>query len=201
MREILIASNNAHKFEEISAILAHLPLKLIMPNELGIEIDVPEVGANYYENALIKAKAFHQASNLPVLADDSGLEVTALDFQPGIHSHRFSPDPQASDHDRCLYLLSRLAQFPKPWKASFNCVAVFYRSTEVVESFQGVIKGEIIEDFRGENGFGYDPIVWIKEQNQTMAELDPEVKNQISHRARAFSNLTTLFEWSLGQAA
>ncbi len=197
MKDVLIASNNTHKWNEISAILKDLPINLVRPADLGIEIDVAETGSNYYENALIKAKAFYEASGLPILADDSGLELEALDFQPGIHSHRFSPDPQANDHDRCVYLLSRLAKFPKPWKASFNCVAVFFLSPDIFESFHGRIKGEVIDTFKGQNGFGYDPIFWIKEQNQTMAELDTEVKNQISHRGRAFLNLDLLKQWSL----
>lgn len=92
MKTVLIASNNNHKFEEISAILAHLPIRLIKPSELGLSLDVAETGQNYYQNALLKAEAFYQASGLPVLSDDSGLEVEALGGEPGLHSHRYSPN-------------------------------------------------------------------------------------------------------------
>lgn len=199
MKEILIASNNDHKFQEISAILTHLPIRLITPLELGLKLNPDENGSTYYENALLKARAFFQVSGIPVLADDSGLEVEALGGEPGLHSRRFSPKPDATDNDRCLYLLSRLENMPKPWVAAFHCHAVFFVSPELFGDNHGSISGQIIERFHGYHGFGYDPIFWIPQEGKTMAELDTNRKNQISHRARAFSNFTLLQRWALGQ--
>jgi XTP/dITP diphosphohydrolase len=199
MKEILIASNNDHKFQEISAILTHLPIKLIKPLELGLKLNPAEDGSTYYENSILKASAFYQASGIPVLADDSGLEVEALGGEPGLHSHRFSPKPGATDYDRCLYLLSKLEDKPRPWLAAFHCHAVLYISPDLVGDNHGTISGQIIKEFRGSNGFGYDPIFWIPTEEKTMAELDANRKNQISHRARAFSNFTLLQRWALGQ--
>jgi len=199
MKELMIASNNEHKFQEISAILAHLPIRLIKPVELGLILNPLEDGSTYYENALLKARAFHEASGIPVLADDSGLEVEALGGGPGLHSHRFSPKPGATDHDRCLYLLSKLENKPKPWLAAFHCHAVFYLSPDLFGDNHGSISGEIIGEFHGSNGFGYDPIFWIPQESKTMAELDSKRKNQISHRTNAFSNFEFLQRWALGK--
>lgn len=199
MKEILIASNNDHKFQEISAILEHLPIKLIKPSDLGLSLIPPENGSTYYENALIKAKAFHEASAIPVLADDSGLEVELLGGEPGLHSHRYAPKPGATDHDRCLYLLSKLEGKSKPWLAAFHCHAVLYVHPTLVGNNHGMIAGEVIEEFHGTNGFGYDPIFWIPGEGKTMAELDTERKNQISHRANAFSTFELLKQWILDE--
>ena len=199
MKTVLIASNNNHKFEEISAILAQLPIRLIKPSELGLSLDVAETGQNYYQNALLKAEAFHKASGLPVLSDDSGLEVEALGGEPGLHSHRYSPKPGATDQDRCVYLLSKLSGKPKPWSATFHCHAVFYVRPDLVGDSHGMVDGEVIDEFRGSNGFGYDPIFWIPEEQKTTAELNSEQKNKISHRGRAFTRLDLLRQWSAGE--
>lgn len=199
MKEILIASNNNHKFQEISAILGHLPIKLLKPSDLRLSLIPPENGATYYENALIKATAFYKASGMPVLADDSGLEVEILGGEPGLHSHRYAPKPGATDHDRCLYLLSKLEPKDNPWLAAFHCHAVLYVHPDLVGDSHGIIPGEIIEEFRGTNGFGYDPIFWIPGEGKTMAELDTDRKNQISHRARAFANFELLKLWALDE--
>jgi len=199
MKDILIASNNDHKFKEISAILAHIPVRLIKPSELGLILEPAENGSTYFENALLKARAFHEASGMAVLADDSGLEVVALGGEPGLHSHRFSPKSGATDHDRCLYLLSKLQGKPKPWLAAFHCHAVLYVRPDLVGDNHGSIAGEITQEFHGSNGFGYDPIFWIPQEGKTMAELDPERKNQISHRAMAFSTFKLLKNWVSGE--
>ncbi len=196
MKKLLIASNNAHKFEELSAILSHLDLKLFKPRDLGVDLEVAETGNSYYENALIKAQAFHEASGLPVLADDSGLEVIALDGLPGIHSHRFVPFGNATDRDRCFYLLGRLVGKPEPWLAAFHSTALLYINANEIYSSEGICPGKIITDYRGENGFGFDPVFYIPEQKQTMAELSSKLKNQISHRARAIQGFNALRNWA-----
>jgi XTP/dITP diphosphohydrolase len=146
---------------------------------------VTEDGASYAENAAKKALAFAGASGLLTLADDSGLEVDALNGEPGLRSARYAPGPNPSDADRRRYLLSRLTPLPRPWSAHFHCTLAMARPGGEVEFAEGDCFGEVIPEERGHNGFGYDPIFWIPEMGCTMAELSSEVKNQISHRARA----------------
>lgn len=196
MKKLLIASNNAHKFDEFSALLADFNLELLKPKDLGISIDVAETGESYYANALIKARAFHEASDLPVLADDSGLEVVALDGLPSIHSHRFVPFDGANDRDRCFYLLGRLAEKPTPWLAAFQCTAMLYINKKEVYSSHGICPGQIICDYRGVNGFGFDPVFLLANLDLTMAELSPGQKNTLSHRARAIQSFDALKDWA-----
>ena len=188
MRDLLLATNNKNKILEISQILAGTNFKLITPQQIGIEIEVLEDGKTYFENASKKAREFYEASGIPTLADDSGLEVALLNDEPGIHSHRYSPKPDATDWDRCEYLLSKLVDFPRPWKAAFHCEVVLWNGSGLVLRSHGICRGEIIPLARGANGFGYDPIFEVEGTNQTMAELSDEVKNSLSHRARALQS-------------
>ena len=185
MNELLIASNNTNKLGEIKAILGDIPVKLLMPSELEITIDVPEDGKSYYENALKKAQAFFALSRMVTLADDSGLEVDALGGLPGLRSHRFSPIPNATDKDRRDHLLQRLEPFPRPWLATFHCEIVIVDKSGSVFHSHGTCEGEIIPEERGSNGFGYDPIFLMPDHSATMAELSDLIKNQVSHRANA----------------
>ncbi len=185
MKTLLIATNNPGKIAEISTILAPLPLKLITPAELGLTLSIPEDGQSYFENAHKKAAAFAQVSKLPTLADDSGLEVEVLGGAPGVHSHRYLADPSTTDEQRCRALLNQLSVYPRPWKAAFQCEIVLCNPNEIVLRSHGSCPGEIIPEFRGKNGFGYDPIFLVEGTNQTMAELTDEQKNRISHRAKA----------------
>ena len=185
MKTVLIATNNPGKIAEISAILAPLRLKLITPAELGLTLSIPEDGQSYFENAHKKAAAFAQVSKLPTLADDSGLEVEVLGGAPGVHSHRYLADPSATDEQRCRALLNQLSVYPRPWKAAFQCEIVLCNPNEIVLRSHGSCLGEIIPEFRGINGFGYDPIFLVEGIHQTMAELTDEQKNRISHRAKA----------------
>ena len=182
---LLLATNNPHKVEEFRSIFLPYDVILQTPDELGLFNDVEESGNTYFENARLKAEAYWQDGESQVLADDSGLEVEALNGAPGIHSHRFLPDPNATSHDRCLYLLQRLQDFPRPWRAAFHCEVVVLTYQGAILTSHGVCKGEIIPEFRGENGFGYDPIFLVGGTNQTMAELDPDTKNILSHRGKA----------------
>jgi XTP/dITP diphosphohydrolase len=185
MNELLIASNNTNKLGEIKAILGDLQVRLLMPSDLGITIDVLEDGNSYYENALKKAQAFFTHSGRVTLADDSGLEVEALGGLPGLRSHRFSPIPNATDKDRRDYLLQRLEPFPHPWLATFHCEIVIVDKSGSIFHSHGTCEGEIIPEELGSNGFGYDPIFFMPDQNATMAELSDQIKNQVSHRANA----------------
>ena len=122
------------------------------------------------------------------MGDDSGLEVDALGGQPGLHSHRFYPLPNASDADRRKYLLERLEGKPRPWTARFRATIAIASPSGELKLATGKCEGEIIPDERGSNGFGYDPVFFIPETGQTMAELGMDEKNRLSHRARAIQN-------------
>jgi XTP/dITP diphosphohydrolase len=185
MMELLLATNNPGKRREIQALLADLPVKLVTPAMLGLQLDVVEDGATYQENAALKGRAFAQAAGLPALADDSGLEVDALDGAPGLHSARYAPQPGATDADRRAYLLANLRGRPRPWTARFRCWVALAQPGGGLEFAEGVCPGEIIPEARGSDGFGYDPIFLLPELGRTMAELTMAEKNRLSHRARA----------------
>ncbi len=185
---LLIATNNKGKVAEIKDLLAGLGLELLIPADLGLRLEVVEDGETYAENATKKALAFARASGRVALGDDSGLEVDALDGQPGLHSHRFLPLPNASDADRRKYLLEQLGDKPRPWTARFRATVAVATPAGEVRLAAGQCEGEIIPEERGTGGFGYDPIFLIPELGQTMAELDMEEKNRLSHRARAVQN-------------
>ena len=183
--KLLIASSNKGKLTEIMDLLRDLPIEAILPMDIGVSLDVEEDGITYAENATKKARAYCQASGLVTLADDSGLEVQALDGKPGLHSARFSGKPGATDSDRRMFLLDRLNGLPRPWVAAFYSTVVISVPDGDTYTLDGLCHGEIIPEERGTNGFGYDPIFRIEGMNRTMAELTMEEKNRLSHRARA----------------
>jgi len=182
---MLLASNNPGKVLEMRELLADLPLELLTPDQLNLQVDVEENGTTYAENAVIKALAYARASRLLTLGDDSGLEVDLLGGLPGVRSARFSIKPGATDADRRAYLLQRLKPYPPPWLARFRCTIAVATPQDELYLTEGECPGEIIPIERGENGFGYDPIFLLPELGLTMAELRPEEKNRLSHRARA----------------
>lgn len=185
MRRLLIASSNPGKLKELQALLAGVDVDLVIPDQLGLHLQVDELGGTYAENAALKASAYARASGFLTLADDSGLEVDVLDGAPGIHSARFSPKPEATDADRRAYLLEQLRRFAPPWKAHFHCTVALVEPIGEVRYAQGDCFGIIIPEERGTQGFGYDPIFLIPGMDKTMAELDMDEKNRISHRAQA----------------
>ncbi|MBT3313861.1 MAG: RdgB/HAM1 family non-canonical purine NTP pyrophosphatase [Anaerolineae bacterium] len=185
MLKLLLASQNPGKLREMQAILQDLPIQIISPVELGIQIHVEETGESYAENAALKAKAYAQASGLPTLADDSGLEVDALNGAPGLYSSRYAPIPNADDGDRRVFLLKNLAAHPRPWSARFCATIAIAQPDGEMHYAEGACEGEIIPEERGTGGFGYDPIFYMPEKGCTIAEMDEDEKNRISHRARA----------------
>jgi len=185
MLEILVATANRGKLHEIQSLLADLPLRLLIPADLGLSLEVAETGDTYAANAALKASAFARLAGLLTLADDSGLEVDALGGLPGVRSARFSPLPGANDADRRSYLLAQLDGKPRPWTAHFHCTVALVETDGEIAYFEGDCPGEIIPAERGSNGFGYDPIFLLPEMGRTMAELSTDEKNQLSHRARA----------------
>jgi XTP/dITP diphosphohydrolase len=181
--KLLVATRNPGKIRELEHLLAPLQAEFCFAPELDLHVEVIEDGSTYVENAAKKAVAYMQASGLLTLADDSGLEVDALDGAPGIHSARYI---LGSDGDRMMTLLDRLGGVP--WEqrtARFRCVVVIATPVGKLYSTQGVCEGMIAFEPAGESGFGYDPIFYLPAHRCTMAELPPEKKNHISHRARA----------------
>ncbi|MEJ5314087.1 MULTISPECIES: RdgB/HAM1 family non-canonical purine NTP pyrophosphatase [Anaerolinea] len=185
MTKLLIASTNRGKLREFQEILSGEPYDLFLPADLGIALTVEETGTTYRENAALKARAYAQASGLITLSDDSGLEVQALGGAPGLHSARYAPQTGATDADRRAYLLENLRGKPRPWLARFVCTVAIATPQGEIFFTEGECPGEIIPEERGTHGFGYDPIFYFPERGMTMAELPPEEKNRISHRARA----------------
>lgn len=185
MNKLLIATNNQGKVLELQELLKGSGIEFVTPAQINLQLEVEEDGSNYHENAGKKAIAFAQASGLIALADDSGLEVEALDGAPGLYSARYSPKPGAKDKDRRDFLLKNLKDKPRPWKAHFHASIAIARPTGEIEFAEGDCYGEIIPEERGTGGFGYDPIFLLTEMGKTMAELEMEEKNRLSHRARA----------------
>ena len=185
--KFVFASHNKGKIQEVQEILAPFGIE-IEP----IPADFPEIeenGTSFEENAKIKARAVCQATGLPEVADDSGLTVDALDGFPGIHSARWA-GPEANDHDRNQLLLEKLLSVPEEQRgAQFVCVAacVFPDGREL--AVRGQCRGTILGEEHGSGGFGYDPIFCVPEYGCTFGELASDVKNSISHRARAFTAL------------
>jgi XTP/dITP diphosphohydrolase len=187
LTKLLIATNNQGKVREYKVLLKGLPdVQITFPAQEGLVLEVPETGETFVENACLKALAYAGASGLPTLADDSGLEVDALDGAPGVRSARYSGSG-ASDADRYRKLLAELAGVPPAQRsARFRCVVALALPEGEVHTAEGACEGEIGFTPRGKFGFGYDPVFVVEGQGgRTMAELAPEIKNQISHRARA----------------
>jgi XTP/dITP diphosphohydrolase len=184
---ILVASGNRGKLVEYQQILTGESFQLLLPADLGIKLEVDETGSTYAENAILKARAYAFSSGLISMADDSGLEVDALNGAPGLHSARYDPKPGANDADRRLFLLTELARrgAPHPWTARFHCTIAVSTPTGEVHLAEGNCEGEIISDERGTNGFGYDPVFYLPLYGRTMAEISSDIKNRISHRALA----------------
>jgi len=198
MNKLLIATNNKGKVIELQELLKDTGIELVTPADINLILDVEEDGKDYAENACKKAIAFAAASGLISLADDSGLEVEALGGAPGLYSARYSPKPGANDADRRAFLLQNVKDKPRPWKAHFHATIAIAKPSGELETVEGNCFGEIIPDERGTSGFGYDPIFFIPELNQTMAELSMEHKNRLSHRARAVMNAIPILEKLFG---
>ena len=196
---LLIGSNNAHKVEELQAIFAGLPIRLITLREAGIDHEVDETGATFEANARLKADAYAALSGLPTLADDSGLEVAALDGAPGIYTARWAlPDP-SDPHRAYARVLQELQGKPFHDRiARFVCVLALARPGAETVVVEGVLPGIIAEEPRGVGGFGYDPVFYLLEYDQHLAELPAAEKNRISHRARAAAQAREIIAGWLG---
>jgi XTP/dITP diphosphohydrolase len=192
MTKLLIATNNKGKVKELQDLLKDTEFVIITPADINLTLEVDEDGATYAENAAKKARAFAHASGLISLADDSGLEVDALNGAPGLYSARYHPKPGANDADRRAYMVENLKDKPHPWTAHFHATIAIAIPEQDVQIVEGNCHGEIIPEERGTSGFGYDPIFFLPELNKTMAELTMEEKNRLSHRAKAVMNAIPL---------
>ena len=184
--KVVLASKNPHKLVEISKITEKFGFELVLQSQLGVDIDVEETGTTFEENSLLKARAVMEATGLPALADDSGIAVDALNGEPGIYSARYGFDDTLDDWGRLLLLLKNTEHVPDGQRqAQFVCVISFITPDGQVIQARGAIHGELLRAPRGENGFGYDPIFYYPPMGISTAEMSPEDKNQVSHRANA----------------
>ncbi|MFC2020973.1 XTP/dITP diphosphatase [Chloroflexota bacterium] len=192
--KLLLATNNKGKVSEYRSLLKNIPLELVTLAERDITTVVDEVGESLEENARLKATILAAESQLVALADDSGLEVDALGGEPGRLSARYAGEG-ASDRDKVDYLLSRLRNVP--WEkrsACFRCVIAVATPGGEVGICSGECRGFITFEPSGEQGFGYDPVFYLTELDKTMAELPPEIKNQVSHRGQAARKVYQLLQ-------
>jgi XTP/dITP diphosphohydrolase len=194
VKRLVFATRNRGKLRELRQLLTpgEFPLGVELLGLDDIEVpEIPETGQTFAENAAAKARGVMEATGLPALADDSGLEVDALDGAPGVHSARYA-GPGASDADRIALLLQDLAGVPAERRgARFRCVVAFVDPADPgrVGLHEGSCEGRILETPRGSGGFGYDPVFYVEELGQTFAEAPAEQKNRLSHRGRAMRRL------------
>lgn len=186
--KFILASNNQKKLAELRAILSEMNVEVVSQREAGVDIEVEETGATFEENAYLKAEGAMKASGLPAIADDSGLTVDALDGAPGIFSARYGGEKCESDLERCELLLSNMRGENDRAAQFVSAIVCLFPDGETVQA-RGECRGEILREMRGEGGFGYDPLFYIPEYGMTMAEMPQELKNRISHRAKALGEL------------
>jgi XTP/dITP diphosphohydrolase len=209
MNRLLLATNNKDKIEELQDLLKNTGLQLITPADINLELDVTEDGLTYAENATKKALAFAKASGLVSLADDSGLEVDALNGAPGLYSARYGSSDgkkKLTYAERRALLIQNLQPFPRQWTARFKAtIAIAIPSNRVTLSetkglylTDGICEGEIIPEERSTSGFGYDPIFLFPELGKTMSELGMDEKNRLSHRAKAVMKAKEVLNQLLG---
>jgi len=191
--QIILATHNRGKMKEMSSILAHLPVKLLTLDDFPQIGEIPETGETLKENAFIKAETVHQKTGLPALADDTGLEVDALDGAPGVHSSRYDGET-ATFEDNCRKMMQEMDGIPAEERtARFHTVIAFV-SNSGNEWTEGMVEGRILEKKQGDGGFGYDPLFYYPPLKKTFAELNSEQKNNISHRGKALRNFCQILE-------
>ena len=188
--KMVSASKNPHKLVEIQKIVERFDIQLVLESELGVDIDVEETGTTFEENSLLKAKAVMEATGLPALADDSGIAVDALNGAPGVYSARYGFDDTLDDWGRLQLLLKNTENVPDGQRqAQFVCVITLMTPEGQMIQARGEVHGELLRAPAGTGGFGYDPIFYYPPLGKTLAEVAPEEKNQVSHRARALKVL------------
>lgn len=187
MFELVVATNNAHKVKEYQEMFEGYDIKFYSMKDLGIVCNPVEDGETYEANSLIKASALAKLTKLPVIADDSGLNVVALNNFPGIHSSRFA-DSFGGNKVANLELIKKLQPYEDK-SAFFTCLITLMNVEDKPVQFKGICKGHILDKPVGDGGFGYDPIFYSEEANMAFGEASPEIKNKYSHRAKAVQQL------------
>jgi XTP/dITP diphosphohydrolase len=198
MKQVLIATQNLGKARDFEALLHPRGYEVLTLQDVAKDMDIEETGTTFEENAILKAEAAAEALGMPVIADDSGLEIDALNGEPGVYSARYAGEPKNDDAniDKVLEKLSGIPENERT--ARFRCVLAVAAPNQKTATFSGSCEGEILNERRGENGFGYDPIFWVPSEGRAMAELKPEEKAAISHRGNALQKLNQAMpEWLL----
>ncbi len=187
--KVVLASNNANKLREMKAILSPLGWEILSQKEAGVHVEPDENGTTFEENSRIKAQAVMEATGLPAIADDSGVEVDALGGAPGVYSARYGGDACKDDKERNRLLMKNMETVPDGQRTArfVSVITMVYPDGKTVAA-RGELEGEILRQEVGDGGFGYDPLFYIPGENCTMAQITPERKNQISHRAVALRN-------------
>ena len=186
MKEITIATSNAHKVEEFREMLEPLGIQVRSLLDLEEKVEIEETGTTFAENAMIKALSVHERLGIPVISDDSGLEVDAMDKAPGVYSARFLGYDTPYE-EKNQYIMDQVKG--KTRTARYVCAIAYVEEDGAGHVFTGVVEGEIADHARGEKGFGYDPIFYYPPYGATLAEVSEEKKNAISHRGRALAQL------------
>ncbi|RLA02882.1 MAG: non-canonical purine NTP pyrophosphatase, RdgB/HAM1 family [Gammaproteobacteria bacterium] len=197
MQQIVLATGNQGKVREFKQMLSEHSFEILPQSQFKVS-EVDETGLTFVENAILKARHASEVSGLPAIADDSGIEVDALNGAPGIYSARYA-GVGASDHENLDKLLHDIAEVEDPLRtARFQCVLVLMRHAKDPTPLicQGTWEGSLLKAAVGENGFGYDPIFWLDDNQCTSAQLNPEIKDQLSHRGQALRQLVRLIEKS-----
>ena len=188
--ELILATNNKHKLKEVREILSPHKITVYGLNDLNLKPkDVEENANTYAGNALIKAKSIQELTTMPIIADDSGLEIEAMDNQPGLHSARFAE--QYGGHENAIKVILENLKKKDNRNARFVCDIILLNEGDKPLLFEGIVPGHIAEKPYGEGGFGYDPIFIADELNKTYAEMTQEEKNKVSHRGKALKKLLT----------
>lgn len=191
--ELILASNNLKKLEELRAILSQMGHTVVSQREAGLDFSVEETGDTFLENAALKAVAVYKATGKAAIADDSGLCVEALDGRPGVHSAYYGGDACQTDRERTLHLLKEMQGITNR-KAYFVSRIYAILPDETVLTVEGRLDGEILKEIKGEGGFGYDPVFYLPAYGKTLAQMKPEEKNNISHRAVALGKFKEIWE-------
>jgi XTP/dITP diphosphohydrolase len=197
--KLLVATRNLGKVRELADMLGDLDVSWLSLDDIALTNEVAETGATFEANAILKAEGYAGASKLLTLADDSGLEVDALNGRPGVHTARYGGAGLTSEQ-RYLRLLEELKDVPDGRRtARFRCVVALARPEGVLGVAEGVCEGSIARTPKGEGGFGYDPVFYLTDQHMTMAELPAEEKHRLSHRGQAFARITPLLRQALAK--
>ena len=192
MKSIILASNNKNKLREIKDVLEQFNINVISQEEAGYDIEVDETGTTFEENAILKAEAIYNLAKSPVISDDSGLEIDALNGEPGVYSKRYA-GPNATDKEKIELIFKKMENIPDEKRtARFTCAICYIDEYGIKHVFKESCEGKILREIKGKDGFAYDPI--FQYGDKTFAEISEEEKNKVSHRGKAIRALVNYFK-------